>query len=134
MAQLFLTLPDAPVTALKNMNDEDDLTLEKMNQRFQAEEMKWSYRRVDSVGDKCAAFVGRRTKKPTKFTGKCHWCGVVGHMQRDCRQKPKKCQGEANAANEAHKVSFMVIHSEPVQKFKKLVFYVDSGCNNQLVI
>lgn len=89
--------------------NEDELTLEKVKQRLLAEEMKRSDRREDPVDDKGAAFVGGRTKKPKKFTGKCHRCGVVGHMQRDCRQKPKKGgQGEANAASESKKVSFMV--------------------------
>lgn len=72
VAQLFLTLPDSfdpLVTALENMN-EDELTLEKVKQRLLAEEMKRSDRREDPVDDKGAAFVGGRTKKPKKFTGK----------------------------------------------------------------
>lgn len=41
-----------------------------------------SDRREDPVEEKGMAFVGGRNRK-IKFTGKCHKCGKVGHMQKD---------------------------------------------------
>lgn len=89
--------------------------------------------RADYCGEeKSTAFVGGSFFKK-KFKGKCHRCGKVGHMQKDCRSKMQ--DRNANSVVVEKTVSFMVKSQLQIGEKELVVdsFIVDSGCSDHLI-
>ena len=122
---------DPLVTALENIDDKD-VSLEIVKHRLLGEESKRTDRADYCGEEKSTAFVGGSFYKK-KFKGKCHRCGKVGHMQKDCRSKMQ--DRNANSVVAEKTVSFMVKSQLQIGEKELAVdsFIVDSGCSDHLI-
>ena len=102
----------------KLLHRRDDITLEELQKHLRIEEETRSRDPKNNSHDSSKVNVAEASKfkknfkvnndskfkkkskdGSTKFSGKCFFCGKIGHRQSDCRFKKKKKENNSNKAN-----------------------------------
>ena len=74
---------------------------------------------------------GKAQSSETNFTGKCNYCGITGHRERDCRKKKKdESSGSVRAVDGQEGEVRIVYEEEDLDSYEKEFFCMACGVSD----